>query len=479
MRKFFLVLFVLTALLCLAAYGFLQQAEQRMERALLDGLPHLFSRQGQEATVTGSVEVSLLAGRINLRDLDIRQPGGGLRLQVSELSVSLNTEHLHATLQALERGQSSLPGEERGPLVLDDVTLRGTRLQTAEGAWSAQRQHISHLEISSSLLWALDRGTATLETFRKGVSFSGYAAQFCDYDAPSLLAPLRLGIRELTADALADGKLLRLKGEDINLASPPYVVECHELRHAALPLADMLAAPDMLASLTRCLVPASVAGRSQPTGYRGENGWSLEDVLCRLADAPLFAIRSLTWEKDADLDGRDSQRRLEGGQLYADTLARALSLELPAGAVWHWEMSAQSRVTAEGTEERLNWQGSLADGSFSAVIPAGNEGLRQLDIHYADKGLLALVALNQPEALRNPLPLLEKHLPAPLPQALREALLRFWRQPGTLDIRMPEGALWNPLAALPAEETLPLLITMEPGPETLRAQIDSMKKKQK
>ena len=360
MKKFLLALFVLTALLCLVAYGFLHQAEQRMEQALLDGLPHIFSRQGQPAAVTGEVEASLLAGRISLRDLDIRQPSGGLRLQVSELSVKLNTEHLHATLQALEGGQGSFPGEERGPLVLDDVILKGARLQTAEGAWSAQRQHITHLEISPSLLWALDRGTATLETFRKGVSFSGYAADFCDYDAPSLLAPLRLGIRELTAEALADGKLLRLEGEDITLVSAPYTVECHALRHAALPLADMLDAPDMLASLTRCLVPASVAARNLPSSYRGDNGWSLEDVRCRLADAPLFAIEHLSWEKDADLDGRNSQRRLEGGRLYADTLASALRLKLPAGAVWHWDMSAQSQVTDEGTVEQLNWRSSLA-----------------------------------------------------------------------------------------------------------------------
>ena len=479
MKKFFLALFILTALLCLVAYGFLQQAEQRMEHALLNGLPHIFSRQGQPATVTGSVEVSLLAGRINLRNLDIRQPGDGLRLQVGELAVSLNTEHLHATLQALERGQSSLPGEERGPLVLDDVVLRGARLQIAGGAWSAQRQHIAHLEISSSLLWALDRGTATLETFRKGVSFSGYSAEFCDYDSPSLLAPLRLGIRELTAEALADGKLLRLEGEDITLASSPYTVECHELRHAALPLADMLDAPDMLASLTRSLAPASVAARPLSAGYRGDNGWSLEDVRCRLADEPLFTIQRLSWEKDADLDGRDSQRRLEGGRIYADTLARALQLDLPEGAVWHWEMTAQSHVTAEGTVEHLDWQGSLADGSFSAAILAKNEGLRQLNIHYVDKGLLALVALNQPAALRNPLPLLEKHLPVPLPQPLREALLNFWRQPGTLDIRMEEDTLWNPLVALPAGENPPFSIEVKPGSETLRAQIDSMKKKQK
>ena len=479
MKKFLLALFVLTALLCLVAYGFLHQAEQRMEQALLDGLPHIFSRQGQPAAVTGEVEASLLAGRISLRDLDIRQPSGGLRLQVSELSVKLNTEHLHATLQALEGGQGSFPGEERGPLVLDDVILKGARLQTAEGAWSAQRQHITHLEISPSLLWALDRGTATLETFRKGVSFSGYAADFCDYDAPSLLAPLRLGIRELTAEALADGKLLRLEGEDITLVSAPYTVECHALRHAALPLADMLDAPDMLASLTRCLVPASVAARNLPSSYRGDNGWSLEDVRCRLADAPLFAIEHLSCEKDADLDGRNSQRRLEGGRLYADTLASALQLKLPAGAVWHWDMSAQSQVTDEGTVEQLNWRSSLADGSFSAAILAEGAGVRQLSLHYADKGLLALVALNQPGALRDPLALLEERLSVTLPQPLREALLRLWRQPGTLDVSMPDGAVWNPFAALPAEAAPPFIIAVEPGPETLRTQIDSVKKKQK
>lgn len=479
MKKFFLALFILTALLCLMAYGFLHQAEQRMEQALLAGLPHIFSRQGQPATVTGSVEASLLPGRISLRDLDIRQPGDGLRLQVNELSFSLDTEHLHATLQTLERGQSAFGGEERGPLVLDDVILRGARLQTANGAWSAQRQRMNHLEISSSLLWALDRGTATLETFRKGLSFSGYTADFCDYDAPSLLAPLRLGIRELTAEALADGKLIRLEGEDIRLVSSPYTVECRTLHHAALPLADMLDAPDMLSSLTSCLVPASIASRDMSNAHRGDNGWSLEDVRCRLADAPLFAIRRLSWEKDADLDGKNSQRRLEGGQIHADALASALRLELPAGAVWHWDMNAQSHVTAEGTEERLSWQSSLADGSFSATILAGNAGVRQLDLHYADKGLLALVALNQPAALRDPLPLLEEHLPAPLPQPLREALLRLWKQPGTLDIGMSDGTVWDPFAALPTAEAPPFIITVEPGPKTLRAQIDSVKKKQK
>lgn len=479
MKKFFLALLALTTLLCLAAYGFLHQAEQRMEHALLEGLPHLFSRQGQPATVTGNVEVSLLDGRINLRELDIRQPGDGLRLQLNELSVSLDTEHLHATLQALERGQSIAPGEERSPLVLDDVTLRGARLQTADGAWSAQRQHIAHLEISPSLLWALDRGTATVETFRKGVSFSGYSAEFCNYDFPSLLAPLRLSIRDMAADALADGKLLSLEGRNIMLAGSPYTVECRYLRHAALPLADMLAAPDMLASLTRSLVPASIASRNTPSGYRGDNGWSLEEVYCRLADSPLFTIQRLSWEKDVDLDGKDSYRRLQGGRLYADTLAEALQLDLPAGAVWHWEMTARSHMTDDGTEEHLDWQGSLTDGGFSAVVSPEGDGLRRLVFHYADKGLLALVGLNDPDALRNPMSLLEPHLPFPLPQSLREALLRLWRQPGTLDIRMPDDALWTPYTPQAAEEEPPLIITVEPGMETLRAQIDRLKKKQK
>ncbi|WP_296303475.1 hypothetical protein [uncultured Desulfovibrio sp.] len=479
MKKLLLALLVLTALLCLAAYGFLHQAEQRMERAVLDGLPHLFSRQGRPASVAGQVEASLLAGRISLRDLDIRQPGDGLRLQVSELSVSLDTEHLHAILQTLEHGHNVPPGEDRGPLVLDDVNLRGARLQTADGAWSAQRQHIAHLEISSSLLWALDRGTATLASFRKGVSFSRYSADFCDYDAPSLLAPLRLSIRELSADALADGKLLRLNGREITLDSAPYMVECRVLRHAALPLADMLAAPDMLASLTHSLTPASVAARNQPAGSRGDNGWSLADVRCRLADAPLFAIERLSWEKDVDLDGRDSHRRLEGGRLYADALAGALGLALPAGAVWQWEMDAQSHVTDDGTEERLTWRSSLADGSLSAVIPAGNAGVRQLNVRYADKGLLALVGLNRPDALRDPLRPLEAYLPAPLPHPLREALLRLWRQPGTLDVRLPDGVLWDPFTPPAAGEEPPLIITVEPGAETLRAQIDRLKKKQR
>lgn len=479
MKKVFLVLLVLTTLLCLAAYGFLRQAEQRMERALLDGLPHLFSRQGQPATVAGQVDVSLLAGRISLRNLDIRQPGGGLRLQVGELSLSLDTEHLHATLQTLGSSRNAPPGEDRGPLVLDDVNLRGARLQTGGGAWSAQRQHIAHLEISSSLLWALERGTATVDAFRKGVSLTRYSADFCDYDAPSLLAPLRLRIRELTADALADGKLLRLTGREIALKSSPYTVECRLLRHAALPLADMLAAPNMLASLTHSLTPASVAFRERPARYRGANGWSLEDVRCRLADAPLFSVERLSWEKDVDLDGRESHRHLEGGRLHADALGRALGLDLPAGAVWHWEMEAQSHVADDGTQERLSWRGSLTDGSFSAAVSPDGHGLRRLAFHYVDKGLLALVGLNQPSALRNPLPLLEAHLPVPLPQSLREALIRLWRQPGALDVRLPDGILWNPLAPSPAREEPPLVIAVEPGAETLRAQIDRLKKKQR
>ena len=61
----------------------------------------------------------------------------------------------------------------------------------------------------------------------------------------------------------------------------------------------------------------------------------------------------------------------------------------------------------------------------------------------------------------------------------RAALLRLWRQPGTLDVSMPDGAVWNPFAALSAEAAPPFIIAVEPGPETLRTQIDSVKKKQK
>lgn len=483
MKKFLLALIVLSGLLCLAAYGLLRHAEQRMEQSLLEGLPHIFARQGQAAAVSGSVDVSLAAGRITLRDLDIRQPGDGFRLHVGELSVALDTDHLRATLQALETGQIAAGGE-RSALVLDDIHLRGARLETPGGVWSAQRQHIDHLELSPSLLWALERGVATVESFREGVRLSDYSATYCEYDFPSLLSPLHLSIQEVRADALAGGRLLLLEGSGLSLASRPYAVECRLLRHAALPLADMLDAPDLLTGLTSCLIPASLSTRDLPPGYRGDNGWLLEELHCRLEEAPLLDIRRLAWEKDVDLDGRDSRRRLEDARVRAAVLYRALGLALPPGlpedTVWQADMEARSRVTDEGTEEHVSWRSSLTDGHVNVSLSGSLDRAWNLSFRYADKGLLALVAFSRPDALRNPLSLLENRLP-PLSSNLREALLRLWQQPGALSIRTPEGAVWQPPvppAATPGDDA-PLIIEVEPGPVTLRAQIDRLRKKQK
>lgn len=483
MKKILLVLILLIGLLCLAAYGLLHHAEQRMEQTLLEGLPHIFARQGQAAAVSGDVEVSLTAGRITLRNLEIRQPGDGFRLNVGELSVALDTDHLQATLQALETGQIAA-GRERSPLVLDDIHLRGARLQTPDGAWSAQRQHITHLELSPSLLWALERGAATVASFREGVRLSGYSARYCEYDVPSRVSPLRLSMQEVRADALAGGRLLLLEGSGLSLVSRPYAVECRLLRHAALPLADMLDAPDMLAGLTFSLVPASISARELPSGYQGNNGWLLEELHCRLEDAPLLDIRRLAWEKDVDLDGRDSRRRLEDARVHAAALYRALGLALPPGmpenTVWQADMEARSRVTDEGTEEKISWRSSLTDGHINVSLSASLDRVWDLSFRYADKGLLALVGFSHPEALRNPLSLLENRTP-PLSSNLREALMRLWQQPGILDIRTQEGAVWHPPvspAAMPGDDA-PLIIGVEPGPTPLRAQIDRLRKKQK
>lgn len=483
MKKVFLALLVLLCLLCLAAYALLRHAEQRMEQSLLEGLPRLFARQGQAAEVSGSVDVSLVAGRITLRDLSIRQPGDGFRLQVGELSVALDTDHLRASLQALQTGQIAT-GHERTPLVLDDVHLRGTRLQTADGVWSAQRQQIAHLELSPSLLWALERGSATVESFRVGVRLSDYSARYCEYDFPSLIDPLHLSLRELRADTLAGGRLLRLEASGISLARPPYTVECRLLRHAVLPLADMLDAPDLLTMLTFSLVPASVSSRELPPGHRGDNGWSLEELRCRLDGAPLLNVRRLSWEKDADLDGKDSRRRLEEAQICAGPLYQALGLALPPGlpgdTVWQADMEARSRVTGEGTAEEVSWRTSLTDGHIAVSLSKELDRVWDLSFRYTDKGLLALVAVNRPEALRDPLSLLDSRLP-PLSPDLRTALTRLWQQPGSLSIRTREGAVWQPHvppAATPGDDA-PLIIEVEPGPEPLRAQIDRLRKKQK
>lgn len=482
MKKLFLALLVLLCLLCLAAYGLLRHAEQRMEQSLLDSLPRLFARQGMAAAVSGQVEASLWAGRIILRDLSIRQPGDGFRLQIGELSVALDTDHLRASLQALQTGQIGT-GNERSPLVLDDVHLRGVRLQTADGVWSAQRQHINHLELSPSLLWALERGVATVESFREGVRLSAYSARFCEYDFPSLIAPLRLSLQELRADTLAGGRLLQLEAGGIRLANRPYTVECRLLRHNALPLADLLNAPDLQTMLIFSLVPASVASRDLPPGQRGDNGWSLEDLHCLLDDAPLLNIRRLAWEKDADLDGKDSRRRLEGAHVHAGPLYRALGLALPPGlpadTVWQADMEARSHVADAGTEEEVSWQTSLTDGHIDVSLSGELDKAWDLSFRYADKGLLALVAFSLPEAQRDPLSLLEGRVPA-LPADLRAALTRLWQQPGSLSIRTREGAVWHPSAPPAATpDDAPLIIEVTPGPEPLRAQIDRLRKKQK
>lgn len=483
MKKVLLVLIVLGGLICLAAYGLLQHAERRMEQSLLEGLPHIFARQGQAAAVSGHIEVSLTAGRITLRDLEIRQPGDGFRLSVGELSVALDTDHLRATLQALQTGQIAV-GRERSALVLDDVHLRGTRLQTTDGVWSAQRQHIAHLELSPSLLWALERGAATVESFREGVRLSAYSARYCEYDFPSLIAPLRLSMQDVRADALAGGRLLQLEGNGLSFVSRPYAVECRLLRHAALPLADMLDAPDLLAGLIFSLFPASLSARDLPVGYRGNNGWLLEELHCRLEDAPLLDIRRLAWEKDVDLDGRDSRRCLEDARVHAAALYRALGLALPPNlpgeTVWQADMEVRSRVTDEGTEEQVSWRSSLTDGHFSAVISQHPDQVRDMSFRYTDKGLLALAAFSRPDAQRDPLILLEGRFP-PLSANLRAALTRLWQQPGTLSIRTQEGAVWfppAPPAATPGDDA-PLIIEVEPGPDPLRAQIDRLRKKQK
>lgn len=483
MKKLFLALLVLLCLLCLAAHALLRHAEQRMEQSLLDSLPQLFARQGMAAAVSGQVEVSLWKGRIILRDLTIRQPGDGFRLQAGELSAALDTDHLRASLQALQTGQIAT-GNERSPLVLDDVHLRGVRLQTPDGVWSAQRQHIVHLELSPSLLWALERGAATVETFREGVRLSAYSARYCEYDFPSLIAPLRLSLRELRAHTLAGGRLLQLEVNGLSLANRPYTVECRLLRHAALPLADMLDAPDLLTMLTSSLVPASVSSRDLPPGYRGDNGWSLEDLSCRLDDAPLLNARRLSWEKDADLDGKDSRRRLEDAHVHAAPLYRALGLALPPGlpgdTVWQADMEARSRVTDEGTQEEVSWRTSLTDGHIDVSLSKELDRVWDLSFRYTDKGLLALVACSRPEALRDPLSLLEGRVPSLSPD-LRTALTRLWQQPGSLSIRTREGAVWQPHvppAATPGDDA-PLIIEVEPGPEPLRAQIDRLRKKQK
>ena len=486
LKKILLALLLALLVTLGALAGGMAWLDSRLGNALHDRLPALLAvpAPGLHA---GGVSLSLRKRQVTLHDLTLTQTDGS-RLHLARLTATLDSAALCALrpLVPLPRWLLGLllppmppallpdaPAAPRPPLpLLADVEATGLSWQTAAFRCRIQRAHIARLSLDADAAEALLAGQMSFRHLPEHLHLHELRCRFLALEQPSLLRPVHVSLQELHAEALHQGIMQTLRGTALNVRDSQADLACREVRHSALSLPALLAAREPKEAL--------LAALDTPAATDRPLHWSVSGLTCLVGGQTLLDAQALSRDERTTDGDRREQLRLDGARLHVPALAALLGLSLPGQDLWSLDGSSE-RCTQTGGDSRLRVMVNSTPASLRYTVrlhasPASRRW-SNLDLTLDDRGLLALWALNCPG--HDPLAALQARLPDPLPPDILRPLRCFAARPGSLHLTSTTPGGHAPLWESPSGWAQDVRLSVQPGPDFLREQIDRLLQMQK